>query len=308
MAFCFDFGIIGFLPLWIVVFRYLKNHPNGVKASSARQVNNQSPPGWPAAHLITQDNSAMPPPAENSIDSAYQLYGTGSMQEVQALCEDILQRQPKNVEALYLTGLAHCRLGDTKGGRRLIKRACRVHPPIKNFVHMDALLRHQGINDIVAILERRLIEYKTFSTIDVFALSYPKCGRTWARLVLGTYALNGHLGRPHRGLPRHRSEPPIIHAFFQPRRLAALEAVRRHSNRQIHVQNKKVMFFVRDPRDVLVSYFFQYTLRGDNAIANDPGFDGSLSDFIRHPIGGLQSIVRFYNIWPLSAKNRKNSF
>jgi len=35
-------------------------------------------------------------------------------------------------------------------------------------------------------------------------------------------------------------------------------------------KGKKVVFLIRDPRDVLVSCFFQYTLRGDHKIANDP--------------------------------------
>lgn len=58
---------------------------------------------------------------------------------------------------------------------------------------------------------------------------------------------------------------------------------------------------VRDPRDTLVSYFFQYTRRGDKNRAQDPYFDGDISAFIRHDIGGLRNLVGFYNTW---AENR----
>jgi hypothetical protein len=36
-------------------------------------------------------------------------------------------------------------------------------------------------------------------------------------------------------------------------------------------------------------------------LANDAGFNGTLSDFIRHDIGALRSLVAFYNAW---ARNR----
>ena len=55
---------------------------------------------------------------------------------------------------------------------------------------------------------------------------------------------------------------------------------------------------MRDPRDVLVSYYFQYTRRERvSERANDAQFDGTISDFIRQDIGALKSIVAFYNIW-----------
>jgi len=219
------------------------------------------------------------------------------MHDVVALCRDILRRQPKNFEALYLDGLAHLHLGDSKNGRRQIKRSCKAYPPMKAFGYMEGLMRHQGITDTVAILERRLVEFKMFSGIDVFALSYPKCGRTWARLVLGTYALNGRDRDPREVFRVSRNVPCLSTLYFSHDDGPHWRPVPTiHTDKSMY-KGKKVVLFVRDPRDVLVSYFFQYTLRGDNKIANDADFDGDLSDFIRHSIGGLQSIVRFYNIW-----------
>ena len=145
--------------------------------------------------------------------------------------------------------------------------------------------------------DSNLAASKMFSATDVFALSYPKCGRTWARLVLGTYALNGAGGDPLEVYHITKNDPGLSTLNFTHDdypHWKPFTAI--HTDKSMY-KGKKVVFFVRDPRDVLVSYFFQYTLRGDRKFANDPDFDGSLSDFIHYPIGGLQSIVRFYNVW-----------
>jgi len=47
----------------------------------------------------------------------------------------------------------------------------------------------------------------------------------------------------------------------------------------------------------MVSYYFQYTKREDCKFANDATFRGDLSAFIRHNIGGLDSLIAFYNAW-----------
>ena len=80
-------------------------------------------------------------------------------------------------------------------------------------------------------------------------------------------------------------------------------------------RQNKVIFLVRDPRDVIVSWYFQMTKR----LTDDPNYrprrvamlrgeadrmtryKGDLSTFNRRDVGGFESIIRFYNIW---AKNR----
>jgi hypothetical protein len=72
-------------------------------------------------------------------------------------------------------------------------------------------------------------------------------------------------------------------------------------------KDKKVIFLVRDPRDVIVSSYFEMKNRG-NIFGNNPYekrravFDGSLSEFIHRREGGFDSIIRYYNIW---AANRQ---
>ncbi len=57
---------------------------------------------------------------------------------------------------------------------------------------------------------------------------------------------------------------------------------------------------MRDPRDVVVSNYFQFVKRGDGERIGD-AFAGSLSEFLHHDRGSLKSIVTFYNVW---ARNR----
>jgi hypothetical protein len=53
---------------------------------------------------------------------------------------------------------------------------------------------------------------------------------------------------------------------------------------------KDVIFLVRDPRDVLISYYFQASRRRDR-------FSGTASEFLRHPIGSLDTIIAYFNVW-----------
>ena len=51
---------------------------------------------------------------------------------------------------------------------------------------------------------------------------------------------------------------------------------------------------VRDPRDVLVSSYFQKKKRRNK-------YNGELFDYVHEEVGSLESLLRFYNIW---ARNR----
>ena len=70
--------------------------------------------------------------------------------------------------------------------------------------------------------------------------------------------------------------------------------------------DKKVIFLVRDPRDVIVSSYFEMNKRGnlfgDNPYENrKAAFEGSLVEFINRREGGFDTIIQYYNIW---AQNR----
>jgi hypothetical protein len=67
-----------------------------------------------------------------------------------------------------------------------------------------------------------------------------------------------------------------------------------------------VIFLARDPRDVIVSSFFEMKNRG-RLFGEDPYeqrqavFDGSLQEFIERRVGGFDTLLAYYSIW---AQNR----
>lgn len=129
---------------------------------------------------------------------------------------------------------------------------------------------------------------------DGMLVSYPKCGRTWLRFLLGnalvqTYGIEapvddvleleplaGQNGAPwirvtHEGHPDH----------LLPREM---------SRRTFRYLGKPVLFLVRDPRDVVVSLYFQHSRR-------ELRFEGTLSEFVTGARSGLKTLVAYYNAW-----------
>jgi len=55
-------------------------------------------------------------------------------------------------------------------------------------------------------------------------------------------------------------------------------------------RDKQVVLLCRDPRDTVISCFFEATRRKNV-------FEGTLSEFLRDPHYGVEKIVRFYELW-----------
>lgn len=129
----------------------------------------------------------------------------------------------------------------------------------------------------------------------IYVLSYPKCGRTWLRLMIGK-ALDEHyqlgianpmeLGRMHA---LHRDIPRIRVTHEHAHRAETIEPGKQR------FRDKTVVFLVRDPRDVVVSMYFEASRRSTL-------FAGELGDFIRQRVGGLDAIIDYYNVWADSAQ------
>jgi hypothetical protein len=130
---------------------------------------------------------------------------------------------------------------------------------------------------------------------QVYVLSYPKCGRTWLRLMIGK-ALDEHyklgaanpmeLGRMHR---LHRSIPRIWVTHEHAHRADTIETDKQR------FRDKTVVFLVRDPRDVVVSMYFEASRR--SAL-----FSGDIGTFVRQRVGGLDAILDYYNAWSEAAQ------
>ena len=236
-----------------------------------------------------------------AIAAAYRLYRERQFAEAGAQCAQILKHDPYQFDALYLNGLVAYHMGNPSAAELLIEQACRVRPQVTRFDHMTGLLRQQGKETWLSVRETRLRTFYDISRTQGFIISYPKCGRTWIRIMLGRYLLCGQEGNPLEVLRITQANPDLptirISHDDQPHLKPYTDV---HEDKSMY-HDKAVTFLVRDPRDVLVSYYFQYTNRGDKELANDSDFHGTLSDFIRHQIGGIFSLVRFYNVW---ARNR----
>ncbi|OQY44984.1 MAG: hypothetical protein B6242_11555 [Anaerolineaceae bacterium 4572_78] len=139
---------------------------------------------------------------------------------------------------------------------------------------------------------QELIQRYKHYRVDCYVVSYPKSGRTWLRVMLAK-ALAVHFNISYELV----SDPiATVHAAGKRHpwiRFTHLNVSisKEHIDFQkwyaTKFRNKKVIFLVRDPRDVLVSYFFHRTRRNNE--------EHSLENFIKHPAWGIDRLISFMN-------------
>lgn len=135
-----------------------------------------------------------------------------------------------------------------------------------------------------------------YSDADAIVVSIPKSGRTWLKVFLYSYfcMLHGrsftvdekeifastipkviftHDRWEHMVLARFKDR--VRGKFLVPAEAAAL---------------KPILLLARDPRDVIVSLFFQLTKR-------EGRYEGGISEMIRHPKYGIYTIIGVMNRW-----------
>lgn len=159
---------------------------------------------------------------------------------------------------------------------------------------MGVVLRRRGpLREAIKDVRRSWRRWRASAHL----ISFPKCGRTWLVLLIAT-AIQEHFGVRVRNPLRLRSLHsatrgiPYIHQHHDGGPEFLLPEELERDKRQY--AGRKVVFLVRDPRDVLVSSYFQKAKRNYN-------YEGQFSDYIYERRGGIESIVAFYNIW---AENR----
>jgi Sulfotransferase domain len=132
--------------------------------------------------------------------------------------------------------------------------------------------------------------------VDVYVVSFPKCGRTWLRVQLGRL-FQQHFGLDvtdlveledmaglRQGIPHLRFTHPGRPQEKKDKEISALTVD--------FFRFRKVILLIRDPRDVVVSMYHERTKRG-----MQPVFTGSLDQFIREPIGSFDTLLKFYDVW-----------
>lgn len=128
---------------------------------------------------------------------------------------------------------------------------------------------------------------------EAFLLSFPKTGRTWLRVMLAQL-LAVHYGRPEVAdrapLPRIDAGPGapriVVRHDGNPHKCTASEIV----GHRREYAGCRVMLLVRDPRDAIVSNYFQVTRR-------DHWFEGDIASYLRWPRGSLDAMLRYYDVW-----------
>jgi len=137
-----------------------------------------------------------------------------------------------------------------------------------------------------------------------YLVSFPKSGVTWLQLMLSQFLVRHYqinqnkiimrlneLTKSYPFLPQIRrthEESYLINengTYNNPHKLFI------YGGRIRYLKNK-VILLVRDPRDVVVSHYYQVTKRSEKPLHFD-----SLSQFVQDPIYGFDRIIRFYMIW-----------
>ena len=157
-----------------------------------------------------------------------------------------------------------------------------------------------------SVVPDRWLRWYAHRHTDVYLISYPKCGRTWLRLMLGR-AISQHFRLPEsedvlflRSNHRYHPEVPRLMVIHEDRPM--LRTPEELKTSKTRFRGKKVIFLARDPRDVIVSSYFEMKNRGrlfgDNPYEQHAStFEGSLPEFIYQRRGGFDTLLAYYNIW-----------
>jgi hypothetical protein len=111
-------------------------------------------------------------------------------------------------------------------------------------------------------------------------ISYPKSGRTWLRYMLVHVGHASNIRFHHDGFEFNDGKKPPLN-FDARLRLARYGVADR------------VVYLERDPRDVMVSLFYQVTGRFRDFF----NYRGTISEFIRDPYFGAHSLRTFREMW-----------
>ncbi|MFZ5483792.1 MAG: sulfotransferase domain-containing protein [Pseudomonadota bacterium] len=134
---------------------------------------------------------------------------------------------------------------------------------------------------------------RRYRAADALILSVGKSGRTWLRVMLGKYlALRAGEEFDLDRLPADAPRLVYEHELWSWRQLPfRLRLTGKHLCPDPLLRQKKVVLLYRDPRDVVVSMYFQRSKRSRNA-SQVP-----LKALIRPPHDELGAIVEVMNTW-----------
>lgn len=163
--------------------------------------------------------------------------------------------------------------------KRAVK-CSRAHPYVLRLLKPYTYLRHQ------------LVYRRAHHVI----LSFPKSGRTWARVFLSGYTHFAY-SVPHTldFAFFRRVAPDIPQTLFRHggSEITDLKKLDRYISR---FHGKHILLIVRDPRDVVVSYYHE-TCNRDPRFMHKEKPPWTMSEFTRDEKFGIKHVVQFMNQW-----------
>jgi len=147
---------------------------------------------------------------------------------------------------------------------------------------------------------------RRYARADAIVVSIPKSGRTWLRVFLYAYfcrSVNQKFTINNRnlaglGVPNIEFTHDVWGRLTRKKwkyRFLGKETIPPCASR-----TKPILLLVRDPRDVIVSFYFQMTKRGG-------AYRGDLSAAIRQPRFGIHAMVDVMNGW-MAEWSQRNGF
>jgi hypothetical protein len=142
--------------------------------------------------------------------------------------------------------------------------------------------------------KRRLSSY--FDDTELYLISYPCSGRTWLRVLIGKL-LCDHFSLDEKLMldtPNLTQKAGILKSMYT-HDCSLVEDYYYYVANEVffdkaRFSGKKVILLVRDPRDVMVSYYSHLSKR-------DKKYKGSISEFIRDEKVGIKKLLAFNNLW-----------
>ena len=129
--------------------------------------------------------------------------------------------------------------------------------------------------------------------VESFVVSFPKSGRTWLRVLLAVVEANRRSADTNTVVSEWlEHEAPSLAArpvlFTHALSANSHERTEATSHFLRYIGYRRRVFLVRDPRDTIVSYFFQVTKRQRwSALADD------IAPFLRDPRYGIDRVLQF---------------